>query len=290
MISARSIGILLEIASNGLQGGADTLSVIFKEGRDACQSALSELREAGLIETRTNKFNGGFSRSIEVTELGFTFLESRISQTLKSRTSILLSEPNSILSTNSLLANNIKRVTDGVGDEEFYKVDLKTGGNMDFLGQMDLDPDDREEQLRKGRERRKLEYQDAKQQKHDAVVHSAQTRPQQLWSVNQSSAEFVKRLEDMWHVKPWTVSQAPFKIAFAKARNSHDTDGEVEVLMMDLYFKQIAHETVLDNPEHIWRKFVQQFGSLAIEVKRAMVTEEDIQTAKVNAVKSWEGI
>lgn len=290
MISARALGILLEIASTGLQGGADTLSLHFKEGRDACQSALTELRKAGMIETKTNKFSGGFSRSIEVTEVGFTFLESRISRTLKSRTSTLLSEPNSILSTNSLLANKQERVTDGVGDEEFYKVDLKTGGEMDFLGQMDFDPDDREEQLRKGRERRKQDYQDAKQQKHEAVVASAQTRPQHLWSVTQSTSEFTKRLEDMWHVKPWTVSHAPFKIAFANARNSHDTDGEIEVLMMDRYFKQIAHETSLDNPEHIWRRFIQQFGSLAIETKRSMVTEEDIETAKVKAAKSWEGI
>jgi hypothetical protein len=290
MISARSIGILLEIASNGLQGGADTLSLHFKEGRDACQSALTELRKAGLIETKTNKFNGGFSRSIEVTELGFTFLESRISITLKSRTSILLSQPNSILSTNSLLANKQEIVPDGVGDEEFYKVDLKTGGNMDFLGQMDLDPDDREEQLRKGRERRKQEYQDAKQQKHDAMVATAENRLPAMWSTNQSSSEFIKRLEDMWHVKPWTVSQAPFRASLANSRKAHDTDGEIELLMMDLYFKQIAHETTIDNPEHIWRRFIQQFGALAIDVKRSMVTEDDIQTAKVNAVKSWEGI
>ena len=290
MISARALGILLEIASTGLQGGADTLSLHFKEGRDACQAALTELRKEGLIETKTNKFSGGFSRSIEVTELGFTFLESRISITLKSRTSILLSEPNSILSTNSLLANNIKRIPDGVGDEEFYKVDFKTGGNMDFLGQMDLDPDDREEQLRKERERRKQDYQEAKQQKHDAVVHAAQTRPQQLWSITQSASEFIKRLEDMWHVKPWTVSQAPFRSSFANARKAYDTDGEVEFLMMDLYFKQIAHETAIDNPEHIWRRFIQQFGALAIETKRSMVTDEDIETEKIKAAKSWEGI
>jgi hypothetical protein len=290
MISARALGILLEIASTGLQGGADTLSLHFKEGRDACQSALTELRKAGLIETKTNKFNGGFSRSIEVTELGFTFLESRISQTLKSRTSILLSEPNSILSTNSLLANNIKRLPDGVGDEEFYKVDLKTGGEMDFLGQMDLDPEDREDQLRKLQERRKRAYQEAKQQKHDSVVVSAQSRPQHLWSTTQSSSEFIRRLENMWHVKPWTVSQSSFRIVFSNARKAHDTDGEIEFLMMDLYFKQIAHETAIDNPDYIWRRFIQQFGALAIDVKRSMVTDEDIQTAKVKAAKSWEGI
>ena len=60
--------------------------------------------------------------------------------------------------------------------------------------------------------------------------------------------------------------------------------------MMDLYFKQIAHETAIDNPEHIWRRFIQQFGALAIDVKRSMVTDEDIQNAKVKAAKSWEGI
>jgi hypothetical protein len=290
MISARALGILLEIASTGLQGGADTLSLHFKEGRDACQSALTELRKAGLIETKTNKFNGGFSRSIEVTELGFTFLESRISITLKSRTSILLSQPNSILSTNSLLANKQEIVPDGVGDEEFYKVDLKTGGEMDFLGQMDLDPDDREEQLRKGRERRKLDYQDAKQQKHDAMVATAENRLPAMWSTNQSSSEFIKRLEDMWHVKPWTVSQAPFRASLANARKAYDTDGEIEILMMDLYFKQIAHETSIDNPEHIWRRFIQQFSSLAIEAKRSRVTDDDIETEKIKAAKSWEGI
>jgi len=51
VISARALGILLEIASTGLQGGADTLSLNFKEGRDACQAALTELRKAGMIET-----------------------------------------------------------------------------------------------------------------------------------------------------------------------------------------------------------------------------------------------
>jgi hypothetical protein len=60
--------------------------------------------------------------------------------------------------------------------------------------------------------------------------------------------------------------------------------------MMDRYLSQIAHETSINNPEHIWKRFIQQFGSLAIEVKRAMVTDDDLETAKVAAEKSWEGI
>jgi hypothetical protein len=281
----------MEIASKELYGGAKALSTVFEEGREACQKSLNELKATGLTRTTKQKFsNGAYRTIIEVTPAGWEFLESRISKVLKTRSLSKLTEPNSILSTNSLLANKQEIVPDGVGNEEFYKVDLKTGGNMDFLGQMDLDPDDREEQLRKGRERRKQEYQDAKQAKHDALVTAAENRLPAMWSTNQSSSEFIKRLEDMWHVKPWTVSQAPFRASLANSRKAHDTDGEIELLMMDLYFKQLAHETAIDNPEHIWRRFIQQFGALAIDVKRSMVTDEDIQTAKVKAAKSWEGI
>jgi hypothetical protein len=177
-----------------------------------------------------------------------------------------------------------------VGEETFVKVDFKAGGEMTFLGQMDNDPEEVQERIQKDRARRASEYQEAKLKKHQDSVTFLQSQSPALWSADKSSTEFVRRLEDMWHVKPWTVAKSRFKIAFANARKTHGTDGELELLMMDRYFSQLAHETHINDPEHIWKRFISQFGSLAIDCRRANVTDEDLETAKVSAEKSWEGI
>lgn len=291
MITARALGVLMEIASKELYGGAKALSEVFVEGRDACQKSLNELKAAGLTRTTKQKYSNGAYRSIiEITPAGWDLLETRISEVLKTRTLCIQTESYSRLSTNSLYADKQERVPDVVGEETFIKVDLKAGGEMTFLGQMDNDPDDVQERLQKDRARRTAEYQEAKLKKHEDSVNSLQSQSPALWSADKSSTEFVRRLEDMWHVKPWTVAKSRFKIAFANARKAHGTDGELELLMMDRYFSQLAHETHINDPEHIWKRFVSQFGSLAIDCRRASVTDEDLETAKVSAEKSWEGI
>ena len=291
MITARALGVLMEIASKELYGGAKALSEVFVEGRDACQKSLNELKAAGLTRTTKQKFsNGAYRSTIEITPAGWDVLETRISKVLKTRSLSVQTESYSRLSTNSLYADKQERVPDEVGEETFVTVDLKTGGEMTFLGQMDSDPDEVQERLQKDRARRTAEYQEAKQKKHDSILEASTNQKPALWSADKSSTEFVRRLGDMWHVKPWTVAKSRFKIAFANARKSHGTDGELELLMMDRYFSQLAHETHINDPEHIWKRFISQFGSLAIDCRRASVTDEELETAKVDAAKSWEGI
>ena len=291
MITARALGVLMEIASKELYGGAKALSEVFVEGRDACQKSLNELKAAGLTRTTKQKYSNGAYRSIiEITPAGWDVLETRISEVLKTRSLCIQSQSYSRLSTNSLYADKQERVPDVVGEETFVKVDFKAGGEMTFLGQMDNDPDEVQERIQKDRARRVSEYQEAKLKKHQDSVTSLQSQSPALWSADKSSTEFVRRLEDMWHVKPWTVAKSRFKIAFANARKTHGTDGELELLMMDRYFSQLAHETHINDPEHIWKRFISQFGSLAIDCRRANVTDEDLETAKVSAEKSWEGI
>jgi DNA-binding PadR family transcriptional regulator len=281
----------MEIASKELYGGAKALSEVFVEGRDACQKSLNELKAAGLTRTTKQKYSNGAYRSIiEITPAGWDVLETRISEVLKTRSLCIQSQSYSRLSTNSLYADKQERVPDVVGEETFVKVDFKAGGEMTFLGQMDNDPDEVQERIQKDRARRASEYQEAKLKKHQDSVTSLQSQSPALWSADKSSTEFVRRLEDMWHVKPWTVAKSRFKIAFANARKTHGTDGELELLMMDRYFSQLAHETHINDPEHIWKRFISQFGSLAIDCRRANVTDEDLETAKVSAEKSWEGI
>lgn len=290
MITARALGVLMEIASKELYGGARALSEVFVEGRDACQKSLNELKAAGLTRTTKQKYSNGAYRSIiEITPVGWDLLESRISKVLESRTLCIQTESYSRLSTNSLYADKQERILDVVEENEEYILKYLFGGQMSDYPAA-YDPEDVAE-LRAKYERKKAEeYQEARQKKHDEIVAASATQPTVLWSADKSSTEFVRRLGDMWHVKPWVVSKSRFKIAFANARKTHGTDGELELLMMDRYFSQLAHETHINDPEHIWKRFVSQFGSLAIDCRRASVTDEDLETAKVSAEKSWEGI
>ena len=291
MITARALGVLMEIASKELYGGANALSEVFVEGRDACQKSLNELKAAGLTCTKKQKFsNGAYRTIIEITPAGWDLLETRISKVLRTRALCIQTQSNSRLSTNSLFLNKQERIPDGVGEEnEEYILKYLYGGQMSDYPAA-YDPEDVAE-LRAKYERKKAEeYREAKQKKHDAVVASSVDQSPALWSADKSSTEFVRRLGDMWHVKPWVVSKSRFKIAFANARKAHGTNGELELLMMDRYFSQIKHETQISDPEHIWKRFISQFGSLAIDCKRANVTDEQLQLAKVRAAKSWEGI
>ena len=290
MITARALGVLMEIASKELYGGARALSEVFVEGRDACQKSLNELKAAGLTRTTKQKYSNGAYRSIiEITPAGWDVLETRISEVLKTRALSIQTQSYSILSTNSLYADKQERIPDVVGETEKYIRKYLFGGQMSDYPAA-YDPDDVAD-LRAKYERKKAEdHREAKQKKHDDILASSINQPKALWSADKSSTEFVQRLGDMWHVKPWVVSKSRFKIAFANARKTHGTDGELEMLMMDRYFSQLAHETQINDPEHIWKRFISQFGSLAIDCRRASVTDEDLETAKVNAAKSWEGI
>jgi len=291
VITARALGVLMEIASKELYGGAKALSEVFVEGRDACQKSLNELKAAGLTRTTKQKYSNGAYRSIiEITPAGWDVLETRISEVLKTRSLCIQTESYSRLSTNSLYADKQERIPDGVGEEneEYIRKYLFGGQMSDYPAA--YDPDDIAD-LRAKYERKKAEeYREAKQKKHESVIAASVNQTPALWSADKSSTEFVRRLEDMWHVKPWTVAKSRFKIAFANARKTHGTDGELELLMMDRYFSQLAHETHINDPEHIWKRFISQFGSLAIDCRRATVTDEDLETAKIAAEKSWEGI
>jgi hypothetical protein len=290
VITARALGVLMEIASKELYGGAKALSEVFVEGRDACQKSLNELKAAGLTRTTKQKYSNGAYRSIiEITPAGWDLLETRISKVLRTRSLCIQTESYSRLSTNSLYADKQERIPDVVGETEKYIRKYLFGGQMSDYPAA-YDPEDIADLRAKYERKKSEEHREAKQKRHEDILESSLTQPKALWSADKSSTEFVQRLGDMWHVKPWVVSKSRFKIAFANARKTHGTDGELELLMMDRYFSQLAHETHINDPEHIWKRFISQFGSLAIDCRRASVTDEDLETAKVSAEKSWEGI
>ena len=264
MITARAIGVLEELALNPDHGAARGLSTVLGEGRDAIQTAINELRDLGYVETISY---GRGLKVLRVSSTGFQFLESR--------TSILLSRLNSNINIYAYLADKQERVLDGV--EYKNKIELNIGGEVSFLGQMDSDPNEVAERVRKDREKRQAEYLANKNKIASERITAKQSKTPFDWTPTDVSYEFASRVQSLWHVKPWSVAKTRFKIALTNARKEHGTNGEIENKMMDLYFMQISHETHLIEPEIIWKRFIMQFSNLSVEAKRSMVTKEQIE-------------
>ncbi len=151
------------------------------------------------------------------------------------------------------------------------------------------DPEDIEKARQRAREAKYREKEEAKAKKNEIRMQKRSGDPAN-WSVTDTAFEFANRMHELWHVKPWSVTTSRFRIALANAQSDHGTNGTIEKIMIDLYFQQIKHDTSINDPEHIWKRFIQQFAGLKIQAERLMVTPEDIETEKVKAEKSWDWV
>jgi hypothetical protein len=278
------------MAVKGAEGGASAFSGGGMEGREAVQTALSELRENGLIQTITNRTaTGAIFKQIQVTDLGYEVLKCGEPvagyQLLETRKYI---PQNGLLATytKGLIVNSldIKKSTEQVREEEKETLGVNA---MMFLGQMDSD--DSAELREKARLQKQRDYNEAKQLAAEKKFQHRASKTPLTWTVSDSASEFASRVSSMWHIKPWHVANSRFGFALAAFRKNYETNGEIELKLMDKFFSSIAHETSLDDGEALWKMFIKRAPSWVAEVTRTEFTDEDIETAKVDAEKSWEG-
>ena len=261
------------------QISAESLSKVCSEGEKAIRASLRELRELGLIETKKVRINGRIMTVSNVVDAYYWTAETG---------ALLQHTPlNSLLSTNSLFS---KKQTEYIGgpDETYQEYDLKIGASVDDFP-ASYDPEDIEKARQRARDAKHREKEEVKAKKNEIRMQKRSGDPAN-WSITDTAFEFANRMHELWHVKPWAVTTSRFRIALAKAQSEHGTNGTLEKIMIDLYFQQIKHDTAINDPEHIWKRFIQQFAGLKIQAERLMVTPEDIETEKVKAEKSWDWV
>lgn len=261
---------------NPNHGGARGLSERLGEGRDAIQNAMADLRSLGFIETTTIKTGKlGFARSIKVTEAGYQFL--------KSRTSILLIQLNAnnnlYIDTNTHLLNH----------KQNSNADALHGGKhmeWDDFAPMYVDPEDRDRMLEKKRDMKHIE----KMAQHERIRGERMKRREDSnrvnWSPTDVAFEFGHRMQLLWHVAPWQVTRSRFRFALDKKRSEYNTTGDLECQMMDIYFDKIKHDSKINDPEIIWKKFIVDFGSLFLQVTRQSATPEQLETERERSKRS----
>ena len=268
LLTGRAIAVLEEILISPQHGGATGLSARLKEGRDAIQTAITELRSFGLVETvtiKTGKF--GFAKKLKVTEAGYQFLKSRTSilqRQLNPNNNLLLDINTDLLNINRIATQKEKE------EKEEEKMDYEDAPSY-------ISPEDMEEYRQKAQKQKvkqKAEYheqQDAKRMK------KRDPSKKDEWTATDSGFEFAERMHTLWHVPPWKVTQSSFIYALDTKRSEYNTNGVVECQMMDIYFGKIRHNTKLNDPEFIWKIFIKEFGSLHIQATRQNISEEQFE-------------
>jgi hypothetical protein len=283
------MGVLAHLATEPLSGGARALQEVFTEGRDALQVALNELRSLGLTSLVTyRQADGSFSRKITVTDTGFQELEKYLTS-LISRTSILPSLLNSFLANypNSLKTNSLIATKSTEQVREDYTI-FEIGVKDMSLGGTPMDPDDLEELKAKDKARKQREHNEARQEKANKAFVHRNNKPIAKWTVSDSASYFGTLVSNIWRMKPWSVSNSRFTYALSTFRKNYETDGELEKRLIDLFIDSVAHDTKLDDPEHLWRMFIKRAPGMVEDVRRQLVSPDDKVTATVDYDKTME--
>jgi hypothetical protein len=283
-LSLRARAALHFFANSDMTISADRLAEEVGEGRKAIQAALRELRDAGYIITRKERVNAGVKTVSYVTESGFLEASSWgvKASSWRSQTDLQIQQTvqNNIIQVLAYSAKNINKTTidERLGEKVGYEF---------FEGTSNSDADEREAERLKAAIERKKAYQDSKAQAHADNLATRSERPIKDWTSNQSALEFEKRINEVWGIPPWKLSGSKFYIAFASARRKFDTNGEIELEMMNLFFTQLKINKESDG-EKLWRLFILHFSKLATQARLRVSSPEIMERAKASAEEQWK--
>jgi hypothetical protein len=262
VITARALGVYVYLQATGAHISADSLSRTFPEGRKVFLSALKELRDIGLIETKRAVINGKYVTYSQLTDGSpETELLSQQSQQNSYKSLIaysFISKPNSERSSREV-------------NVEYFESE-----------------DERLEAQRKWREKKHAEKMEVHESRRQEKMLRRNPANASGWSPTDSAFEFAEQMHNLWHIQPWQVTRSRFRYALADKRKEYNTDGALELQMMALFFSQIKHDTKLNDPEIVWKKFILQFHNLLTEVQRSMVTPEKMEAIKEKSTRSLD--
>ena len=262
MVSAKAFGFLVAIYQNHLNISAESLMTHFGVGRRSALSGLKELREAGFIVTKKQRINNRVMTISLVTELGERALYGVVtSHFVESHnvTSVNRTEQIKQNKTYSTVISRENTLTES-RDYKIYEVEVSEmsgWGGIFESSENDYEADQKEKVLARKKHRSE--------------------KPKEKWTVPDVCFEFSSRIQDYFHIAPWNVVQSRFSGAMASARKQHGTNGAVEVLAMDLFFKQAEIEKYND-AEAIWKMFIHRFPSL---IAQAKITQYDSEADEV---------
>lgn len=276
MISARALGLYVYLKTTDAPINAERLSFVFKEGREAISTAIKELKAANIIKSSLQRIGGRVMTVNHLVDPAFWAPETR------RLIPLYMQNSNLILDINSLTTN--KRVFDEVKEEGAYEMEEWYEGGTQYF-------DDPEEAAAFRRRERQRKH-EAKLQKNTEDFEKRLEDLKKLkpidWTIDNAVYEFSRRMV-RWDIKPWEGHKTRFRAAYAKQRSLHGTTGEEEIKMMDRFFSSLDHEkSGVRDPEMVWKMFIKRFPTLLKDIENYNVTDEQMESAKLEAKKQLE--
>ena len=301
-ISAKAYGFLVAIYQHGLNISAESMMRHFRIGRHSALSGLKELRDAGYIETSTERTpSGQLIKKSVITELAkrsmfgvpTLFKPKSGNRTIDSR--------NRLIKQNNKYSTVISNKQSLAAPKEEFKVIEIEVNDMGWGGLFDPTSDptaEIKEEISKDKEIKAAERRDANNKKkadQTKVRRELQgerrtyreRHPKQDWRVVDVCYEFADRIDQYFHIEPWKVNQSQFSGALGGLRGRLGTNGELEVAVMDIFFHQINIQDYKD-AEVLWRLYISRFASLIGEVKMSQVTDETQKIAEESMARAMK--
>jgi hypothetical protein len=284
-ISAEARWVLLDAINGDTLLTLEELMGKYQMTRYTALKIRKELMTVGFIVTRNENQGGGFIvKRTYVTTAGYDYMESEPSNRSSNirRRSIELSHK-SIELTSSLVpkTNKVKNK-----QKPLETVKEKNMG-YDFFSSSDAE-DEYTAEAKKEREKfRKLAFEERKTRRQEKKVVHRSKIPHENWEALDVAAEFADKSRDsLWGFPVWSVTETRLAYAISDCRKRYETNGKIELLMIELFFNKITKDTYRDG-DMLWKAFIKQFPGLATAAKARLITPEKLETAEVQAESSW---
>lgn len=127
-------------------------------------------------------------------------------------------------------------------------------------------------------EKKKAEYAEVREAKaaQRKDKHRSNVDPYN-WTCKDVAYEFADRMANIWTIAPFSVTQSRFVQALAVFRKQHDTNGALELEMVDLFFTSLQNDKYTDG-NHLWRAFLYKAPSLIQTARERTISVEQRET------------
>jgi len=291
MISPRALGALFACVFQDVRPTREALQSHFKHGgKHYWDETTRELENAGYLRRGRDKVGQQYNYEVEITQHGRDYLQMLIGFDFPTSAAVGFSD-SLIQQFNTKYINilNSKQESEGKKDTlRHVESEINEGMNMGgWEGIFDsTGTDDYEQEIAEQKARAQQDVIAQKEAKA-AVRQAIRGRKKHLtkWTSTDIAYEFSDRVRDLWNIPPWQVGKTNFISALSHARKIYSTNGEVEYLMVDLFFRSISHDK-FTNAEKLWRTFIKQFAFFHEQANAMLRTDTQKELASTQAKQS----
>ena len=280
-VPTRAIGVLWALVQDSSLTSAEKLSQALPECEKTLRGDLRALETAGFIKRTKYAVNGRAKAYMEITQDGYAFIFGKfypVNITGQLPWNEQYKQNKHIPSTARILKDSPE------GERKTMRITMSP---YDFFNSTSTPDSDTSDARIKWEAKKQAEYQAQKARKAQTEQQHRESRPKESWTCRDIGFEFADRLQNYWHIPPWSVVQSRFIPALAEKRKVLNTNGAIEFTMMDMFFEVLKAEKYTD-ADHLWRLFLTQFHHLADRARLMMFSEQDLAVAKEQSDKSWE--